>query len=327
MRFLVTGCAGFIGSTLTDRLLADGHEVKGVDCFTDFYDVDIKRRNIDQALQCDRFKLYELDLATAILPPDFAEVDGVFHLAAQAGVRASWGTEFATYTDCNVLATQRLLELFTNAPAKNGNSPTPPRFVYASSSSIYGNALDLPTLEATTPDPVSPYGVTKLAGEHLMSTYHHNHGFHTISLRFFTVYGERQRPDMAFNRFIRSLGEGAPIRVYGDGSQSRDFTYVSDIVDGAVRAMMASNISFGTYNLGGGVRVGLLDVIDTLATIMNVSPDLRFDPAQAGDVKHTSADITAAARDLGYSPATSLTSGLEAQVAWLRTARPDQSTR
>ena len=311
MRYLITGTAGFIGSTLVDSLLADGHEVVGIDCFTEYYDPAIKRRNLERALDHERFSLLELDLARDLIPSTALEVDGVFHQAAQAGVRASWGTEFATYTDMNVLATQRLLEAIAESPGR-------PRLVYASSSSIYGNALDRPTREDATPAPVSPYGVTKLAAEHLCATYHHNFGLATISLRYFTAYGERQRPDMAFNRFARAALTGAPITVYGDGTQSRDFTYVADIVAANRAAMDTASVPFGVFNIGGGSTVTVREVLDLLGQIVGSPVDVAYGDRQAGDVRHTSADTSRARDLLGYAPTVDLATGLAREVEWMR---------
>ena len=311
MRYLVTGCAGFIGSTLTDTLLAAGHEVVGVDCFTDYYERSRKEHNLEQARQYDGFSLHELDLASDRLEDVSDGVDGVFHLAAQAGVRASWGSEFDTYTCCNILATQRLLETLST------RNESRPRVVYASSSSIYGNALRRPTHESATPAPVSPYGVTKLAAEHLCSTYHHNHGIPVASLRFFTVYGERQRPDMAFHRFIRSALAGEQIVVFGDGHQSRDFTYVGDIVSGCLAAMR-STINAATYNLGGGSTVTVRETLDLLSDILDADVDVRYTDAQLGDVRHTSADTTSAHTEIGFTTSVTLAEGLAREVRWMR---------
>lgn len=313
MRFLVTGCAGFIGSTLVDSLLADGHEVVGVDCFTTYYDPATKRANLAAALEHPSFSLHELDLARDHLSADLLQVDGVFHLAAQAGVRASWGSEFAVYTDCNVLATQRLLEAVVAATPAGG---APARVVYASSSSIYGNALDRPTREDALPAPVSPYGVTKLAAEHLGLTYHHNFAVPFVSLRFFTVYGERQRPDMAFHRFSRSMLLGEPIVVYGDGSQSRDFTYVGDIV-AAARAAMQSDVAHDAFNLGGGTTITVREVLELLERITGRLGNIDWRERQKGDVRHTSADTSRARAALGFAPAVDLETGLRREVDWV----------
>src|SRR6266487_1841791 len=224
MRCLITGVAGFIGSNLAERLLADGHEVVGIDAFLDYYPRCIKEQNIENIRSYRRFTFIEGDLLELSLAPLLDGVDYILHKAAQAGVRASWGSSFSIYADCNILATQRLLDtlLTTGQQIK--------RFVYASSSSVYGNAEVLPVSEATTPQPISPYGVTKLAGEHLCQLYHHNFGIPTVALRYFTVYGPRQRPDMAFHRFCKAIIQHQPLGIYDNGEQTRDFTYISDVI-------------------------------------------------------------------------------------------------
>jgi UDP-glucose 4-epimerase len=320
MRFLVTGCAGFIGSTITDSLLADGHDVVGVDCFTDYYDPAAKRENLNRALDHSDMTLLELDLARDDLPAEALSVDGVFHQAAQAGVRASWGSEFATYTDCNVLATQRVLEQIARHADAEQQRATP--IVYASSSSVYGNAERRPTTEDLLPAPISPYGVTKLAAEHLCDTYRHEFGVPATSLRYFTVYGPRQRPDMAFRKFIASALAGEPIGVYGDGTQSRDFTFVDDIV-AANRAAMGKLIdgaTGGTYNLGGGSTVTVREIVDILSEVIGggTTVTAEYGPTQKGDVKHTSADTSAARAAIGFSPTVDLREGLAREVAWVR---------
>lgn len=319
MRYLITGCAGFIGSTLTDSLLADGHEVVGVDCFTTYYDPARKRANLQSALSHDGFTLHEIDLAHAELDAVTEGVDGVFHQAAQAGVRASWGSEFSTYTDCNVLATQRLLE---SVVRMRDHGATTGRVVYASSSSIYGNALARPTREDALPAPVSPYGVTKLAAEHLCATYQHNFALETLALRYFTVYGERQRPDMAFHRFAKAAVTGAPITVFGDGLQSRDFTYVGDIVAANRAAMDHREIDHGVYNIGGGSTVTVREVLDIISDIVGTELNVTWGDTQRGDVRHTSADTTAAETDLEYDPTVQLAEGLEREIAWMRELLP-----
>lgn len=318
MRFLVTGCAGFIGSSLTDSLLADGHEVVGIDCFTTYYDPAAKHLNLTQARDHASFRLLELDLATTDIPDDALAVDGVFHQAAQAGVRASWGSEFATYTDCNVLATQRLLEQVARRAEREGTRAAP--VVYASSSSVYGNAEARPTREDALPAPISPYGVTKLAAEHLCDTYRHEFAVPATSLRYFTVYGPRQRPDMAFHKFVKAALVGEPIGVYGDGMQSRDFTFIADIVRANRDAMtnMLDGATGGTYNLGGGSTVTVREVVAMLGEILGRDVDATFGDAQKGDVRHTSADTTAARTAIGFAPTVGLRDGLALEVEWLR---------
>ena len=306
---LVTGAAGFIGSTLTDRLLADGVRVTGVDAFTDYYDVSLKRRNIAAALAHQGFQLLELDLGTSDLAP-LPEVDVVFHNAAQPGVRASWGREFAAYTQHNVLATQRLLERYKRSKIE--------RFIYASSSSIYGDAESYPTSEAMLPRPFSPYGVTKLAGEHLALLYGRNFGLPVAALRYFTVYGPRQRPDMAFHRFCRAMLANEPITVYGDGLQSRDFTFVADAVEANVRAWKRAAPQ-GVYNVGGGSQVTVLEAIALLEKSLGRKARVNLEPRPAGDPLRTRADATRLATDLGYATKVGIADGLAAQADWART--------
>jgi len=305
---LVTGAAGFIGSHLTERLLRDGVSVTGVDCFTDYYDPALKRRNVSAALEHPRFRLLELDLASDDLTalPDVAVV---FHQAAQPGVRASWGAEFAVSTHHNVLGTQRLLERYRGSSLE--------RFVYASSSSVYGDAERYPTDETLLPRPFSPYGVSKLAGEHLVLLYGRNFGLPVAVLRYFTVYGPRQRPDMAFHRFCRALLRGEPIIVYGDGKQSRDFTFIDDALEANVRAWRRAGAQ-GVYNVGGGSQVEVLEAIRILEAALGVSADIRFEPRPPGDPLRTRADAGRIQADLGFAPATPLEQGLRAEAEWAR---------
>src|SRR3954453_15747873 len=254
MRSLVTGCAGFIGSHLTESLLADGEAVVGIDCFKDNYGRPEKLRNLERDTEWDQFEFIPIDLARGDLFDLVEECDQVFHLAAEPGVRPSWGGRFEQYVRNNVLATQHLLEAAKRAPEQ--------RFVFASSSSIYGQAESLPTREDVVPHPYSPYGVTKLAAEHLCDLYHRNHGVSTVSLRLFSVYGPRQRPDMAFNIFCRAAILGEPVSVFGDGTQTRDFTYVGDVVTALRLASDANGIEGQILNIGGGSRVGLRQAIE-----------------------------------------------------------------
>ena len=304
MRCLVTGAAGFVGSTLSERLIADGHEVRGVDCFTDYYARSIKEENLASLRAAAGFELREVDLSACEIAPLVDGIDLVFHQAAQAGVRASWGESFDDYTRFNVLATQRLLEAVKGSRIQ--------KLVYASSSSIYGETSDLPMRETSRPKPFSPYGVTKLAAEHLVELYRHNFGVPTVSLRYFTVYGPRQRPDMAFHKFIRAMLASEPLKVFGDGRQTRDFTFVDDIVEANVLATKPE-VS-GVYNIGGGSRVTLNETLETLARIVGVSLDIARGESQAGDVHHTQADGSLARRDLGYAPSVELEEGLRRQV-------------
>ncbi|MBW2617898.1 MAG: NAD-dependent epimerase/dehydratase family protein, partial [Deltaproteobacteria bacterium] len=289
MRVLVTGAAGFIGSSLCEALLAQGEEVRGVDSFSDYYSRELKEKNLTSLRAHDAFSLIEDDLTLADLEGLLDGVEAVFHLAAQPGVRASWGQEFKVYTDANILATQRLLEACRGRELK--------RFVFASSSSVYGDTPDLPAQESSLLAPVSPYGVSKAAGEQLCNLYQANFGLPCVSLRYFTVYGPRQRPDMAFHRFLKAIAQGAPIRLFGDGSQSRDFTYIDDIVAGTLAALAGRPGQ--TYNLGGGHRLELAAVIRLMGEIAGRTVEIRYEPTVKGDVRHTAAKITKAQQDLG----------------------------
>jgi UDP-glucose 4-epimerase len=305
---LVTGAAGFIGSHLVERLLAEGVAVAGVDCFTETYETALKRQNLERASAHPSFRLLELDLVRDDLGA-LPDASVVYHLAAQPGVRPSWGADFAVYLERNVLATQRLLERYRHAQ--------PGRFVYASSSSVYGDAERFPTAETALPCPFSPYGVTKLAGEHLALLYGRNFGMPVVALRYFTVYGPRQRPDMAFHRFCRSLLRGEPVTVYGDGSQSRDFTFVSDAVEANVRAWREPRAS-GVYNVGGGSQVELRQAIAILGLALGVRPEIRLEPRPPGDPLQTCADATRLEADLGFRPGVGIEHGLAAQASWAR---------
>jgi nucleoside-diphosphate-sugar epimerase len=310
MRALVTGCAGFIGSHLAESLLGDGWSVVGVDSFLDNYAASEKRRNLESSLEWDDFELHESDLAVADLRPLLDGCDVVFHLAAEPGIRTSWGERFDSYVRNNVLATQRLLEAAMEEPDA--------RLVHGSSSSIYGQAERLPTPESTLPRPFSPYGVTKLAAEHLCQLYHANHGVQTVSLRYFSVYGPRQRPDMAFRRLCEAAIERRAFRVFGDGRQSRDFTYVADVVAATRQAADAPAAPGGIYNIGGGSQIALQDAIRILQELADLPlVVVRVDP-QAGDVRATSADTTRARIDLGYEPVVAFADGLRHQFEWIR---------
>ncbi|MCD6320353.1 MAG: GDP-mannose 4,6-dehydratase [Candidatus Desulfofervidaceae bacterium] len=309
MRCLVTGVAGFIGSHLAEALLAQGHSVIGVDCFTDYYAREYKERNIIKLREKKGFQLIEADLLNLNLAALLKQIDWVFHLAAQAGVRASWGTSFEIYTHNNILATQKLLEASKEADLKG--------FIYASSSSVYGDTKQFPTPERSYLQPLSPYGVTKLAGEHLCYLYYKNFGVPTVALRYFTVYGPRQRPDMAFHRFLKAALMGGEIEIYGDGQQSRDFTYISDIVTAHLLAM-EQFYPGEVFNIGGGSQTVLKTALDLLPQITGKEVKITYKPVQKGDVRHTAADITKAQRMLGYQPRVKLPEGLEAEWQWIK---------
>jgi UDP-glucuronate 4-epimerase len=282
--------------------------VLGVDCFNDNYARADKLANLARALDHDGFRLLTADLVTTDAHALLDQCDVVFHLAGEPGVRGSWGQRFDRYTHHNVAATQRLLEAARAVPGR--------RFVYASSSSVYGDALRLPTCEDVAPRPLSPYGVTKLAAEHLCLLYGAEHGVDTVALRYFSVYGPRQRPDMAFRRFCHAALDGAPIELFGDGGQTRDFTYVGDVV-AATRAA-AERRAHGVYNIGGGARVSLVRTLEALAAIAGRPLDVRRGARESGDVRDTGADISRARAELGYVPSTSLESGLAAEFGWVR---------
>lgn len=305
---LVTGAGGFVGSSICDRLLADGHTVRGIDCFVDYYPREVKERNIEGAKKSSKFSFIEENLLRADMNALLDGVELVFHQAAQAGVRASWGSYFSSYCDNNILATQRLLEA---AKSKSHIK----KIVYASSSSIYGNAETFPTSESVAPQPVSPYGVTKLAGEHLMSLYATEFSVPTVSLRYFTVYGPRQRPDMAFHRFISAALKGAELTLFGDGEQSRDFTFISDIVEANILAAQKGQPG-RVFNIGGGTQATVNNVLDI---IRSKTGDLRIrkDERQVGDARHTSADTSRARSELGYRPQVSLEQGIARHIDFL----------
>jgi nucleoside-diphosphate-sugar epimerase len=308
LRCCVTGAAGFIGSHLSEALIRGGHTVVGIDCFTPYYGRAVKERNLGALSGLQAFELAELDLRRDDLGSALAGVEWVFHEAGQPGVRPSWGNEFAEYDSINVLGTQRLLEGMVQAGVAG--------LVYASSSSIYGNAERLPTGEDVLPQPISPYGVTKLAAEHLCRSYGLTHRFPVAALRYFTVYGPRQRPDMGFHRFIDAVLHERTITVYGDGRQTRDFTFVADAVAANVAAM--TKAADGLFNIGGGSRVELLEVLQTIERAAGKPARLEFGPPMPGDARHTAADTTAARERLGYAPSVSLEQGIAAQVAWQR---------
>jgi UDP-glucose 4-epimerase len=308
VKVVVTGAAGFIGSHLTERLLEEGHQVTGIDAFLDYYPRQIKDANLRGARESKAFRLVEGRLQDLDLPGLLEGAGQVYHLAAQAGVRSSWGDDFRIYTDNNVLATQRLLEAAVAAGT--------PRMVMASSSSVYGDSTELPLRETTACLPVSPYGVTKLAGEHLARLYGRLHGVPVVSLRYFTVYGPRQRPDMAFHRFLKAARDGEPITLFGDGEQTRDFTFVADVI-AATRAAADSGRPGCVYNVGGGERISLNRVLELIRQVTGRPLRVERGAAQKGDMRDTFADTTAAAADLGFRSSMSLRDGLVREWSWM----------
>jgi len=311
MKALVTGAAGFIGSHLCERLLAKGWAVLGVDNFDNFYDPQIKRRNIDTCLKNKNFQLIEADIrdSDAMDKATSSDVEIIVHLAARAGVRPSI-EQPVLYTDVNLNGTTVLLEA-----AKKHNVT---KFIFGSSSSVYGNNKKVPFSEGDSVDfPISPYAATKKAGELICHTYHHLYGIHITCLRFFTVYGPRQRPDLAIHKFAKLIEQGKPIPVYGDGSMMRDFTYIDDIINGTVAAMERCS-GFNIYNLGESRPVSVNDLIAEIEKALGKKAVREYLPPQPGDVERTYADVTKAAADLGYNPSTTIQTGLAEFVAWLR---------
>jgi nucleoside-diphosphate-sugar epimerase len=313
MTVLVTGAAGFVGSHLCEHLLADGADVRGVDCYTDYYARERKWQNVEPLLTHPRFAFNESDLLDVDLGELLDGVEVVYHLAGQPGVRPSWGRDFGHYVRQNIAVTQRLLEAVRQLPIR--------KVVYASSSSVYGDAERLPTCESMRPVPVSPYGVTKLAAEHLCELYRSNFGVPTVSLRLFTVYGPRQRPDMAFLRLVEAALAGRPFELYGDGSQTRDFTFVADVVNAFHAAALGDWC--GVANVGGGSRTSMKEALAIVEALCG-PVDVVWRPKQSGDVRHTAADTRVAAEAFGYAPRTSITEGLEAMVAWADRSRDER---
>jgi UDP-glucuronate 4-epimerase len=312
MRALVTGCAGFIGSHLTESLLGDGWTVVGVDCFNENYDRRQKLGNLEVPMEYDGFDFIPIDLSRNSVHDLVADCDVVFHLAAEPGVRSSWGGRFASYLRNNVAATQHLLEAAKAAPAK--------RLVFASSSSIYGDAERLPTPEEVAPRPFSPYGMTKLAAEHLCMLYYGNYGIDAVSLRYFSVYGPRQRPDMAFTKFCMKALAGEPINVYGDGHQTRDFTFVGDVVRATRLAGETPAIGGEVLNVGGGSQVSVRSAIELLEQYLGDTIEVVYEHRERGDVNHTCADGSRAREKLRFVPTVAIEEGLARQAEWARSA-------
>jgi len=324
MKALVTGCAGFIGSHLVDNLLERGYEVIGIDCYTDYYSREIKDANISNALKNfslkkkpllkkhhknAKFEFIEEDILNM---EKFPEVDYVFHLAAQAGVRASWGKSFGIYTRNNIDATQKLLEFYKDRAIK--------KFVYASSSSVYGDA-ELPMKEDSLLKLVSPYGVTKLAGENLCYLYWKNYNVPTVSLRYFTVYGPRQRPDMAIHKFVKAIINEKEITVFGDGTQTRDFTFVDDAIEANILAAESDSIG-EVFNIGGGSRINVNALIGEIEKIVGKKATINNIAKQKGDVRDTLADVNKARKKLGWTPKVDIRVGLKIFIEWFKSNMP-----
>jgi len=309
LRYLLTGVAGFIGSHLAEHLLGRGDSVLGVDCFTDFYPRAIKEKNLAGLKGQKGFEFIEANLLNLDLPPLLKRVEGIFHLSAQAGVRNSWGRDFDYYLQHNIKVTQLILEAMKEFPKL--------RMIFSSTSSVYGDTDQYPTPEDARKHPFSPYGATKLAGEGLCYVYYKNFGADFVALRYFTVFGARQRPDMAFHKFIRGALTGEPIPVYGDGNQLRDYTYIKDIVAG-IAAGFAKGRTGEAYNLGGGHQTKLMDAIKLIFDLCGKSVEIKFLPKVQGDVQETLADTTKARTELGYNPKGSVEMGLKEEIEWVK---------
>jgi nucleoside-diphosphate-sugar epimerase len=307
---IITGVAGFIGSHLAEALLNQGDKVVGIDQFNNYYDRQLKQNNIANLKQHSSFKLITADIQDLDWQQLLQSVDVVYHQAAQAGVRASWGKGFQDYTARNINATQVILEA-----AKQVNSLT--RIVYASSSSIYGDAVTMPTSETLCPQPISPYGITKLAGERLCWLYQQNFDVPVTALRYFTVYGPRQRPDMAFHRFFKAAINNEAISIFGDGQQTRDYTFVSDIVAANLAAAKIPEAIGEVFNIGGGSRVSLNELLNIMEQVIRQPIRRNYLEKAAGDARHTSANITKAKQILGYVPQVSLLEGLTREWEWI----------
>jgi nucleoside-diphosphate-sugar epimerase len=308
---IVTGVAGFIGSHLAEVLLKQGEKVIGIDEFNDYYEPKLKYKNITELYNYPNFELIEGSIQKLNWQALLADTETLYHQAAQAGVRASWGESFRLYTERNINATQVILEA-----AKESKSLK--RLVFASSSSVYGNAETLPTPENICPQPVSPYGITKLAAEHLCWLYYQNFQVPVTILRYFTVYGPRQRPDMAFHKFFQAVMTGEAIPIYGDGQQTREFTFVGDVVEANLAAATIPEAVGEAFNIGGGSRVVLADVLDTIEAIARIPIQKKYLESARGDARHTGADVSKAEKLLGYHPQISLAEGLTQEWEWIQ---------
>jgi len=309
MRALVTGCAGFIGSHLTEALLDGGHSVVGIDCFNDNYGREQKLTNLRHVREWTDFEFVPIDLSRGELLSFVRDADVVFHLAAEPGVRSSWGRRYERYVQNNILATQQLLEACREAPGV--------RMVFASSSSVYGDAGPASVCEESPTWPISPYGQTKLGAEHLCALYRRELGLDVVCLRYFTVFGPRQRPDMAFHRFLRAAVGGEPITILGDGRQTRDFTYVGDVVAATIAAGVAPGLEEPVLNIGGGAPTSLVSVLGIVEELLERPLAIRHAERGHGEVRDTHANTARAQRALGFSPQTGLELGLAAELEWI----------
>jgi UDP-glucuronate 4-epimerase len=312
MKILITGAAGFIGSHLCEKLLTDkNYEVTGIDTFIGPTPVGLKHMNLSSLQGHPRFTLYPIDLLTADLEKLLENVEIIYHLAAIPGVRSSWGKDFGPYVTNNIVVTQRLLEAIKNKPLI--------KFVYASTSSVYGEKHGKVT-ENTHLSPLSPYGITKLTGEHLCNVYHKSYNIPIVTLRYFTVYGPRQRPDMAFHRFITQILKDEPLTIFGDGTQSRDFTFISDCVEGTAAIINKNNVIGQTINIGGQERATVNEVVSMIEELTGKKANIVYLPKLTGEPKHTWADISTARNLLDYEPKISLREGLAREIEYIRSA-------
>lgn len=311
LEVIVTGAAGFIGSHLSEHLLEKGHKVIGIDELNNYYDPTLKRKNINILKNYDQFSFIQQSIEALDWKPLVNNIDYIFHQAAQAGVRASWGDNFRDYVNRNILSTQILLESLKESKSLK-------KLVFASSSSVYGDSYQLPTTENINPKPISPYGITKYAAEQLCNLYYVNYGIPIVLLRYFSVYGPRQRPDMAFHKFFKSIIESQPITIYGNGLQTRDFTFVKDIVSANMLAAMSDKCTGEIINIGGGSRLGLLSVIEQMENIVGEPINKIYLNSSQGDATHTAADISKAKRLLGFFPQTNIKNGLKEEWEWIK---------
>ena len=307
---LITGVAGFIGSSLAEKLLKDNFKVIGIDSFTNNYSTLIKEKNIENCLKYENFSLIREDLDTLDLSTYVEEAEYFFHLSAQPGVRASWGSEFMTYVKNNIIVTQKILESLKN-------NTTLKKFIFASSSSVYGNQSGIMNEDTSSTRPISPYGVTKLAGENLVNLYFKNYGIPTISLRYFTAYGPKQRPDMAFTRFFYSIIKEQKFTIFGNGEQTRDFTYVDDVIKATTNAAKSDHVG-EILNIGGGSIFSLLQITEFMKEITKKELQIDFKKEQKGDVKHTNADISKSERLIKYKSNTDIKLGLTKQYEYIK---------